>query len=167
MLYNVINNNDERSGAWCACAVSKWRELIGNCTDISCDQRFLNHLPEICGLYVPCISLTCQVTVTGLKSLHPLLCVRGINWALQTPSVFHSDISPGGRLQLNTHALYMCGFAWSDMLHGVHRTRWNGSSFMWHQPCQRCKHTTLVDIQRRAIRKSYSLMKIHTRVQWV
>jgi len=33
----------------------------------------------------------------------------------------------------------------------------DGSSFMWHQPCQRGKYTTLVDIQKRTI-KSYSLM---------
>ena len=26
------------------------------------------------------------------------------------------------------------------------------SSFMWHQPCQRCKYTTSVDIQKRAIK---------------
>ena len=25
--------------------------------------------------------------------------------------------------------------------------RRDGSSFMWHQPCQRCKYTTSVDIQ--------------------
>ena len=31
----------------------------------------------------------------------------------------------------------------------------DGISFMWHQPCQRCKYTTLVDIQKHAI-KSYS-----------
>ena len=41
--------------------------------------------------------------------------------------------------------------------HGVHRTRRHGGSFMWHQPCQRFKHTTSVDIQKRGI-KSYSLM---------
>ena len=29
----------------------------------------------------------------------------------------------------------------------------DGSSFMWHQPCQRCKYTTSVDIQKRAIEK--------------
>ena len=28
----------------------------------------------------------------------------------------------------------------------VHRTRRDGSGFMWHQPCQRCKYTTSVDI---------------------
>ena len=26
--------------------------------------------------------------------------------------------SAGGRLQLNTHTPYVCGFAWSDMVHG-------------------------------------------------
>ena len=30
-------------------------------------------------------------------------------------------------------------------------------SFMWYQPCQRCKYSTSVDIQKRAI-KSYLLM---------
>ena len=35
---------------------------------------------------------------------------------------------------------------------------------MWHQPCQRCKYTTSVDIQKRAI-KGYSLMQNHMRAQ--
>ena len=30
--------------------------------------------------------------------------------------------------------------------------RRDGSSFMWHQPCQRCKYTTSVDIKKRAIK---------------
>ena len=30
----------------------------------------------------------------------------------------HSDKSAGGRLQLNMHAPIICGFAWSDMVHG-------------------------------------------------
>ena len=33
----------------------------------------------------------------------------------------------------------------------------SGSRFLWHQPCQRCKYTTSVDIQKRTM-KSYSLM---------
>ena len=33
-------------------------------------------------------------------------------------SAGHSAKSAGGRLQLNTHAPYGCGFAWSDMVHG-------------------------------------------------
>ena len=36
---------------------------------------------------------------------------------------------------------------WHDAwLYGVHRTRWDGISFMWHQPCQHC------NIQKHAIR---------------
>ena len=30
----------------------------------------------------------------------------------------HSARSAGGRLQLNTHTPYVCGFAWSDIVHG-------------------------------------------------
>ena len=41
-------------------------------------------------------------------------------------------------------------------LYGVHRTRRDGSSFMWHQPCQRCKYTTLVDIKKHAIKAIHS-----------
>ena len=66
----------------------------------------------------------------------------------------HSTKSESGRLQLNMHAPYVCGFAWSDMVHGVHRTHWDGSSFMWHQPCQCCKYTTSVDIQKGTIKKA-------------
>ena len=40
---------------------------------------------------------------------------------------------------------------WHDSwLYDVHRTRRDGISFMWHQPCLRCKYTTSVDIQKRA-----------------
>ena len=30
----------------------------------------------------------------------------------------HSAKNAGGRFQLNTHTHYVCGFAWSDMVHG-------------------------------------------------
>ena len=30
----------------------------------------------------------------------------------------HSAKRAGGRLQLNTHTPYVCGFAWRDMVHG-------------------------------------------------
>ena len=45
-------------------------------------------------------------------------------------------------------------------LYGLHRMRQDGSSFMWHQPCQRCKYTTSVAIQKRAM-EGYSLF-IHS-----
>ena len=61
------------------------------------------------------------------------------------------------------HTRFVCGLAWGTWLYGVHRTRRDGSSFLWHQPCQRCKYTTSVDIQKRAIKKVFT----HMRVQWV
>ena len=56
-----------------------------------------------------------------------------------------------------TLCMWLCMKWHGAWLYGVHRTHRDGSSFMWHQPCQRCKYTTSVDIQKRAI-KSYSLM---------
>ena len=39
--------------------------------------------------------------------------------------------------------------AWS---YGVHGKRRDSSSFMWHQPCQRCKYTTWVDILKHTVK---------------
>ena len=69
-------------------------------------------------------------------------------------------------MHLVTLRMWLC-MKWHGVwLYGVHRTRRDGSSFMWHQPCQRCKYTTLVDIQKRAI-KSDSLMQNHMLAPWV
>ena len=65
-----------------------------------------------------------------------------------------------------TLRMWLCMNWHGAWLYGVHRTRRDGSSFMWHQPCQHCKYTTSLDIQKRAI-KSYSLMQNHMRAQWV
>ena len=51
-----------------------------------------------------------------------------------------------------TLRMWLCMKWHGAWLYGVHRTRRDGSSFMWHQPCQRCKYTTSVDIQKRAIK---------------
>ena len=50
--------------------------------------------------------------------------------------------SAGGRLQLTRMHLTYVALHEVTWLYGVHRTRRDGSSFMWHQPCQRCKYTT-------------------------
>ena len=68
--------------------------------------------------------------------------------------------SAGGRLQLNTHTTYVCDFAWSGMVNSC-MVYTELHSFMWHQPCQRSKCTTSVNIQKRAI-KNYSLIKTRT-----
>ena len=50
------------------------------------------------------------------------------------------------------HITYVAFMKWHGAwLYGVHRTRRDGSSLMWHQPRQRCKYATSVDIQKRAI----------------
>ena len=44
----------------------------------------------------------------------------------------------------STLHMWLC-MKWHGIrLCGVHRTCWEGSSFMWHQPCQHCKYNTLV-----------------------
>ena len=64
------------------------------------------------------------------------------------------------------YIMWLCMKWHGAWLYGVHRTRRDGSSFMWHQPRQCCKYTTSVDIQKYAI-KSYWLMFTHMRAQWV
>ena len=50
-----------------------------------------------------------------------------------------------------TLQLWFC-MKWHGVwLYGVRRTHWDGSSFMWHQLCQRCKYTTLVATQKNAL----------------
>ena len=44
-------------------------------------------------------------------------------------------------------AMWLCMKWHGAWLCGVHRTHRDGSSFLWHQPCQHCKYTTSVDIQ--------------------
>ena len=60
------------------------------------------------------------------------------------------------QLQLNTvYSLHMwlCMKWHGAWLHGVHGMRWDGSRFMWHQPCQCCKYTTSVNMQKCTIKK--------------
>ena len=45
-----------------------------------------------------------------------------------------------------TLRMWLCMKWYGAWLYSVHR-------FVWHQPCQRCKYTTSVDIQKRAIKK--------------
>ena len=68
-------------------------------------------------------------------SVHP--CVTAVTHKKSR----HSAKSAGGRLQLKTHTRYACGFDWSDTVNlrmvvwCTQNVRRNGSSCMWHQPC--------------------------------
>ena len=50
-----------------------------------------------------------------------------------------------------TLCMWLCMKWHGAWLYGVHRTCRDGNSFMWYQPCQHCKYTTLVDVQKHAI----------------
>ena len=64
----------------------------------------------------------------------------------------HSAKSAGGGLQLShacTLRMWLCMKWHGAWLYGVHRTHRDGSSFTWHQPCQRCKYTISVESKTR------------------
>ena len=58
-----------------------------------------------------------------------------------------------------TLRMWLCMKWYGAWLYGVHRMRRDGSSFMWQQPCQRCKYTTLVNIKRQNKRKQTTRYK--------
>ena len=60
-------------------------------------------------------------------------------------------------LQLNMHTPYVCGFAWSDIVHGcmVYTER----AKMAAVSCQHCKYATLVDIKKN--KKRYEKLFTH------
>ena len=63
----------------------------------------------------------------------------------------HSAKSAGSRLQLNRHAPYICGFAWSDMVHGC--TVYTECAKMAAVLCDTSHGSPSVDIQKRSIKK--------------
>ena len=72
----------------------------------------------------------------------------------------HSAESAGGRLQLNTHTPYVCGFARSDMVHGctVYTERAETAAVSWGTSHASAVSTPLRWILKKRAIKSYSLM---------
>ena len=63
----------------------------------------------------------------------------------------HFANSAGGRLQLNMHTptyVALQEVTWWMVVWCTQNLHRDSCSFMWHQPCQRCKYTTSVDIQK-------------------
>ena len=60
-----------------------------------------------------------------------------------------------------TLRMWLCMKCHGAWLYGVHKTRRDDSSFMWHQPCQRCKYTTSVDIQKVHDKKLFTHVESH------
>ena len=88
---------------------------------------------------------------TARKSSRTTTAPNTLAKALKSP-LHPADHGATGTWSLLLHR-QTCGFAWSAWLYGVHRTCRNGSSFMWHQPCQRWKYTTTVDIKKKKKKK--------------
>ena len=106
----------------------------------------------VSGCWLSCISwsMHCVMATAALE----IIIVR---WVLLTWDEHwgHSAKSASGRLQLKTHTPYVCGFAWIDMEHGCMvctELRQDGSSFMWHQPCQRLSTPLRWIFKKRAIK---------------
>ena len=78
----------------------------------------------------------------------------------------HSARRSGGRYFTAKHActlrMGLCMKWHGAWLYGVLRTRRDGSSFLWHQPCQRCNNTTSVYIKKkkRALKKAVHSCRI-------
>ena len=105
---------------------SQWHGAVEISTYYYYCCHYLHHLASIRGCW------RCHHWHFGIRSI-PVLPQQHVK------DTGHSDKSAGGRLQLNTHAPNVCGFAWSDMtwcmvVWCLHRPRRDGSSFTWHQP---------------------------------
>ena len=84
--------------------------------------------------------------------------------------LFHPRVTAAARkrslsfCQTAKHAcilrMWLCMKWHGAWLYGVHRTRRDGSSFMWLQPCQRCKYTTSARIEKCA-RKLVTQAELH------
>ena len=60
-----------------------------------------------------------------------------------------------------TLCMWLCMKWHGAWLYGVQNLRRDGCSFMWHQPCQRCKYTTSVDIQKMHYKKLVTHIEPH------
>ena len=63
--------------------------------------------------------------------------------------------------QLYTLRMWLCMKWHGAWLYSVHRTHQDCCSFLWHQPCQRCKYTTSVDIQKTHYKKLFTHVESH------
>ena len=60
-----------------------------------------------------------------------------------------------------TLCMWLCMKWHGAWLYGVHNMHQDGGSFMWHQPCQRCKYTTSVDTEKRRYKELVNHVPLH------
>ena len=157
MLYNPWKIGEKHSRCMYGGGIVQWlehrtrdRKVAGSNLCRSGGRIFFSRVNFLCWLLFRCPFHPC---VTAVARKIPRSFRQKCRWQVKAKHAY-------------TLRMWLCMKWHGAWLYGVHRTRRDGSSFMWHQPCQRCKYTTSVDIQKRAI-KSYSLMSNHMRAQWV
>ena len=131
-------------GARIAQWLERWicdRKVMGSYPGRSGRRIFFSRVNFLCWLLFRYPFHPCVTAVAGKR---PLSCCQKCRW--QATAKYACTL-----------CMWLCIKWHGAWLYGVNRTHQDSSSFMWHQPCQRCKYTTSVDIQKCAI-KSYSLM---------
>ena len=137
------------------------------------------------GFYVPCIPVTRMPGESYRRRVGVfLLCSRGTGIAQWLERLTRDWKVPGsnpcrsgGRMFFSRvdflcwllHLTYVAlhEVTWCIVVWCTHNLRWDGCSFMWHQPCQRLsKYTTSVDIQKQNKRKTrYKKLVTHVEPQ--
>ena len=112
-----MSKSSLKSSSWCCFDVQEYTRKIGS----HISKLMKNLLDPTWSLWTP------RPTPTPiLSSSGSAFCADSYFGVRSTPVLpqqhvkdyGHSAKSAGGRLQLNTHAPYVCGFARSDMVHG-------------------------------------------------
>ncbi len=148
--YSIPHGRQARNmpDIWTGAGIAQWlerrirdRKVAGSNLCRSGGRIFFSRVNFLCWLLFRC---PFHPRVTAVARKRPRSFRQKCRWQVTAKHAY-------------TLRMWLCMKWHGAWLYGVHRTRRDGSSFMWHQPCQRCKYTTSVDIQKRAI-KSYSLM---------
>ena len=100
-----------KCGTWGVWWLYSTREECGDCTPHLRSVVTVLHTWGVWWLYST--PEECGDCTPHLRSVVTVLHTWGVWWLYSTLSKSACD-----RLQLNTHAPYACGFAWSDMVHG-------------------------------------------------
>ena len=126
--------------AWALWASFCFRCLtLDSCNPTSVCPDHCNYCTVVdCGMRDDLSDSSVQVNVT-LNSKRPWSFCQKCRWQVTAKCTYTSCMW----LCMKWHGAWFCC---------VHRTCRDGSSFKWHQPCQRCKYTTSVYIQKRAIK---------------
>ena len=124
------------------------------CDYVTCDR---NDAPDFGGrIFVSRVNFLCRLLfrysfhprVTAVARKRPRSFCQKRRWQVTAKHAY-------------TLRMWLCMKWHGAWLYGVHRTRRDGSSFLWHQLCQRCKYTTSVDIQKTRYKKLVTHVESH------